>query len=200
MSGSTGCAGPVSCTGRAPSTRATVHLEAFIDERANEAQRNALVTILTGQAGGTLFEILSQIVTNIHGPHFTRIDWEFDKARRRARLSIPGFLETTTEPLTVPATGNEQRVQVSMPDGFEYKQMDVAQAATLKSTGAIKFDWQGTHSSLAEVEHTQEGLVALRRCSGRKLAPDAGTASPPARAMSWAAGDGVCDALFVIVR
>lgn len=135
-------------------------LEAFIDERASEAQRNALGTILTGKAGGTLFEILSQIVTTIHGPHFTRIDWEFDKAKRRARLSIPGFVETTSEPLTVPATGNEQRVIVSLPDGFEYKQMEVAQATTLKSTGAIKFDWQRTNSSLADVEHTHEGLVA----------------------------------------
>src|SRR5713226_865532 len=37
-------------------------LEAFVDESANEAQRNAVLTILTGQAGGTFFEILSQIV------------------------------------------------------------------------------------------------------------------------------------------
>jgi hypothetical protein len=47
-----------------------------------------------------------------------------------------------------------------MPGGFEYKEMEVAVAGTLKSTGAIKFDWQGTHSSLAEVEHTPQGLVA----------------------------------------
>ena len=135
-------------------------LEAFVDESANEAQRNALLTILTGQAGGTLFEILSQVITTVHGPHFVKIDLEIDKAKRRARFSIPGFIETTTEPLTVPATGDEQRVIVQMPGGFEYKEMEVAQTGTLKSTGAIKFDWQKTHSSLADVEHTDEGLVA----------------------------------------
>ena len=47
-----------------------------------------------------------------------------------------------------------------MPDGFEYKEAEVAQAATLSSSGEIKFDWKGTHSSLAEVEHTNEALVA----------------------------------------
>lgn len=135
-------------------------LEAFIDERANEEQRNALIQILTGQAGGTMFEIISSIVTTVHGPHFVKIEFEFDKERRRARVSIPGFLETTTEPLKVPATGDEQRVIVRMPDGFEYKEMEVAQTGSLRGTGAIKFDWRGTHSSLAEVEHTQEGLVA----------------------------------------
>jgi hypothetical protein len=135
-------------------------LEAFVDERAAEAQRNALLTILTGQAGGTFFEILAQIVTTVHGPHFVKINWEFDKAKRRARVVIPGFMETTSEPLTVPPTGDEQRVIVRMPNGFEYTEMEVAQTAILKGTGEIKYDWQKTHSSLAEVEHTPAGLVS----------------------------------------
>jgi hypothetical protein len=135
-------------------------LEAFIDESANEDQRNALQTILTGQAGGPLFEILSQIITTVHGPHFVKIDWDFDKNKRRAKISVPGFFETESEPLTVPATGDEQRVIVKMPDGFEYKEMDVAQTKSLRSTGAIKYEHKNSHSSLAEVEHTHEGLVA----------------------------------------
>jgi hypothetical protein len=134
-------------------------IEAFVDESANEAQRNALLTILTGQAGGTFFEIVAAIVTTVHGPHFVKIDWEFDKAKRRARLAIPGFVETTSEPLTVPATGDEHRVIVLMPSGFEYREMEVAQTGILKGTGEIKYDWHKTHSSLAEVEHTPAGLV-----------------------------------------
>ncbi len=135
-------------------------LEAFIDEGATEEQRNALVTILTGQAGNPLFEIMASIITTIHGPHFVKIDFEFDKEQRRARLSIPGFIETTSEPLIVPPTGEEQRVIVQMPGGFEYKEMEVAQTGSLTATGTVNFDWKQTHSSLAEVEHTHEGLVA----------------------------------------
>jgi hypothetical protein len=135
-------------------------IEALLDERANEKQRDALVQILTGKVGGTLFEILSQIVTTIHGPHFVKINWEFDKAKRRARLSVPGFIETSSEPLIVPPTGEEQRVIVKVPGGFEYKEIEVAQTASLKSTGAIKFDWKKTNSSLADIEHTDKGLVA----------------------------------------
>ena len=135
-------------------------LEAFVDESATEAQRNALLTILTGQAGGTFFEILSQIVTTVHGPYFVKIDWEFDKAKRRARVTIPGFLETTSEPLTVPPTGDEQRVIVRIPGGFEYKELEVAQTGILRGTGEIKYDWHHTHSSVAEVEHTPTGLAS----------------------------------------
>ena len=132
--------------------------EIFID--ASEEQREAVGQILSGEVGGPFFEIIQQIVTTFHGPHFTSIDFEFDKDGRRARLSIPDFIETTTEPLKVPATDDEQRVIVTMPNGFEYHEMEVAQTGTLKSTGEIKFDWSGTHSSLAEVDHTPEGVAA----------------------------------------
>ncbi|MBI2911811.1 MAG: DUF1326 domain-containing protein [Chloroflexi bacterium] len=137
-------------------------LEAFVDERATEDQRNALLTILTGKAGNPWFEVLAQFITTIHGPHFVRIDWEFDKAKRRARVTIPGFIETESEPLASldPRGGPDHHVTVRIPAGIEYKETEVARTASLKSMGAVKFDWQKTHSSLADVEHTDQGLVA----------------------------------------
>jgi hypothetical protein len=134
--------------------------EVLIDEGASDEQRNALGQILSGEVGGPFFEIVKAIVTTLHGPHFLPIDFEFDKDGRRARLAAPGFIETTSEPLKIPATGDEQRVIVTMPDGFEYHTMEVAQTGTLKGTGEIKFDWSGTHSSLAEVDHRPEGVAA----------------------------------------
>ena len=135
-------------------------MQPFIDARATPQQRESLLQILGGQHGGTFFEILASIITTMHDPQFLPIEFEFDKSARRARVVVPGFLETTSEPLRIPATGNEQRVIVRIPDGFEYKEMEVAQTVTLKGTGPIKFDHRGTHSSLADVEHTPEGVVA----------------------------------------
>ena len=88
------------------------------------------------------------------------IEFEFDKTKRKGRIRIPGFGETACAPLTVPATGAEQRVTVCMPDGFEYREMEVAQTVVLKGTGPIKFNHKGTHSSLADVTHTHKGLIA----------------------------------------
>jgi hypothetical protein len=133
--------------------------EMFIDESASEEQRNALVQILSGQAGGPLFEIFASIITTVHGPHFVPIDFDFDKEKRTARMAVPSA-ETTSRPLVVPATDEEQRVIVQLPEGFEYRDSEVAQAETLKSEGEIKYEWQETHSTLAEVEHTPEGLAA----------------------------------------
>ena len=133
---------------------------AFIDESADEAQRDALGKILSGQAGGPLFEILASIVTTLHGPHFAPIEWEFDQEARKARLAVAGQFETESRPLTIPATDDEQRISVRMPGGFEYKEAEVALAAMLSSSAEVKFDWKGTHSSLAHIEHTNEALVA----------------------------------------
>jgi len=134
--------------------------EVYIDESADDKQRQALGQILSGQAGGPIFEILASILTTVHGPHFAPIKWEFDKDARRAHIAVEGGPETTSEPLTIPATEDEQRISVRMPGGFEYKEAEVARATTLKVDGAITFAWQNTHSSLSDVEQTSEGLVA----------------------------------------
>jgi hypothetical protein len=135
-------------------------VEVYIDEKASPSQRDALLEILPGKAGEAFFEIVAAVCPNFKGVHFVPINWQFNKAKRLARVAIPGFIETTSEPLKIIPTGEEQRVIVRMPNGFEYKEMEVAQAVTLKATGAIKFDWKGTHSSLAHVEQTDKGLVA----------------------------------------
>jgi hypothetical protein len=134
--------------------------EVLIDEDASEEQRKALGTILSGDAGGPLFEILASIVTTLHGPHFVPIEWEFDKEARTAKLTVDGYVETASAPLSIPATDELQRIRVQMPGGFEYKEAEVAGTTVLRATGEIKFDWTGTHSSLAEIEHTDEALVA----------------------------------------
>lgn len=133
-----------------------VEVEPYIDATATEAQRSALVTILSGKAGG-MYQILSSIISTLHEPQFVPIDFEFDKEQRRARVASPGRFATVSEPLRVPATGAEQRVQVRLPDGFEYKEMEVANASLLWSGGKVKMMHHGTHSSLAEVEQTTRG-------------------------------------------
>ncbi len=132
----------------------------YIDQTASPAERDALQQILTGKAGGVLYEIVASVLPNLKGIHFVPIEWQFDMAKRVARISVPGYGETTTAPLKIIPTGEDQRVIVRMPNGFEYKEMEVAQAVILKSTGGIQFDWKRTHSSLAHVERTDKGLVA----------------------------------------
>lgn len=133
----------------------------IVDARAAPEQRDALFAILSGQhsAEGTLFHIFSLIVTRMHDPVFAPIDFRFDKAGRTARVVVPDVLETEVEPIRNPVTGAEHRIQVMMPEGFEHREAEVA-SASIRSTGAIRFETEGRHSSLAYVVQTPEGVAA----------------------------------------
>ena len=133
----------------------------IIDERASSEQREALFNIMSGKnsAEGTLFNIFTLIVTKMHEPIFAPVTLQFDKNARTARLSIPGTLETDVEPIKNPVTGAPHRIQVVMPEGFEHREGEIA-SANIRSSGAIKFETRGTHSTLAHVVQTPEGVQA----------------------------------------
>ncbi|MHC2160473.1 DUF1326 domain-containing protein [Bradyrhizobium ottawaense] len=136
-------------------------IQPIIDERATAEQRQALFDIFSGKhsAEGTLFQIVSMIVTRIHDPVFAPFEFSFDKEGRVAKLVARGVLETDVEPIKNPVTGDPHRIQVVMPEGFEHRAAEVA-SANIRSTGAIPFETRGTHSSLANVVQTPEGVAA----------------------------------------
>ncbi|RTE89984.1 MULTISPECIES: DUF1326 domain-containing protein [Bradyrhizobium] len=136
-------------------------IQPIIDERATAEQRQALFEVFSGKhsAEGTLFQIVSMIVTKIHDPVFAPFEFSFDKDGRVAKLVAKGVLETDVEPIKNPVTGQSHRIQVVMPEGFEHRAAEVA-SANIRSTGAIPFETKGTHSSLANVVQTPEGVAA----------------------------------------
>jgi hypothetical protein len=136
-------------------------LQPIIDERATPEQRQALFNIMSGKysAEGTLFQILSLIVTKIHDPVFVPFEFSFDKSGRVARVVAKGVLETEVEPIKNPVSGAPHRIQVMMPEGFEHRAAEVA-SANIRSSAAIKFETNGTHSSLANVIQTPDGVAA----------------------------------------
>jgi hypothetical protein len=135
-------------------------LQPIVDERADDAQRDALLTILSGkeQDEGTFFHILSLIVSKMLQPQFKPIEFDFDKDGRTARVDVPGIFEMSTEPIRNPVSGDPSRALVRLPEGFEYFEAEIA-SAKAKGVGDVKFDFRSGHSSLAHVEHTPSGLA-----------------------------------------
>jgi hypothetical protein len=125
----------------------------ILDANISDEQREALGAILSGQQGGTFYGILSEIITTFHDPVIADIDIAIDVDGRRAHCRVANVLDTSTEPIGVIGVEEPQpyQVQIRIPGGFEYDLAEVAQATVLKGTGDIKFDWTGSHSSLARV-------------------------------------------------
>jgi hypothetical protein len=70
----------------------------YIDESTDEAQREALGKILSGEAGGPVFEILSSIVTTVHGRTTCRSSGSSNQEGRTARLAFADHFETESRP------------------------------------------------------------------------------------------------------
>lgn len=130
----------------------------ILDAGMSDEQREALGAILSGENGGTFFGILAEIIDTFHDPVVADIDIEIDVEGRRARCAVDGVLATETEPITVIGEdeSTDYSIQVRIPNGFEYDECEVAQTKILKGTGDIKFDHQGSHSSLAHVARTPD--------------------------------------------
>ena len=110
---------------------------AFVDNRADDAQRNALLRIMTGHDTdpfATMFAVYASTVTNMHEPVFTDVDFEVDVEGRKARLSVPDYIETVGEPIRNKVSGQKFRAQIVLPAGFEYEIADIGSASS-RTTG-----------------------------------------------------------------
>jgi len=132
-------------------------MQAFISEQADERQRDALLQILSGENGGTFFQVLAVIAPNVKNPVFCPIEFDWDIEQRSAAVRFGDVLETATETLRGIDPPDPYRILVKIPGGMEYTneagEAEVAQAARIKSNGPIAFDLENGHSSLAYIRH-----------------------------------------------
>jgi hypothetical protein len=136
-------------------------IQAIVEERADEAQRYALVTVLYGgetEEAKTHWWVYHAMASTVHDPLFAPIELAVDMEARRARVSIPGVLESSGRPILSPATGAEHRVQIAIPDGIEFELADIASAST-KSGGKIKLDLEDTFGQFNVIRHSGRGVV-----------------------------------------
>jgi hypothetical protein len=97
---------------------AKVRMGLFIDERADERQREALQTIFAGQAGGWPASFAANI-GEFRGVEFVPITFEVADDLAFWRVEIPDRVVGRAEALTGPTTPPGQRVQTINPPGSE---------------------------------------------------------------------------------
>ena len=132
-----------------------------ISPEATEAQRNALLTILSGEEtepGATIFNVFATVIDTLHDPIFAPIELDVDMERRVGRVRVEGLIDTTIEPIRNPVTGDEHRVRVSIPNGFEYHEAEYASGNT-KANGVVKLDWSKSHAHLAMLDMSTHGVA-----------------------------------------
>lgn len=128
--------------------------QVVVDERADERQRTALLTILAGREtdpGATIFNVMAGTLETIHPPQFRPIEFEIDVESRTARFAVQGLVEANTEPMRNPVTGEPHFAQVSLPGGFEFAIAEFA-SSTVTAGQPVPHEWQGRHAHLATLD------------------------------------------------
>lgn len=137
---------------------------AFVDERASDEQRGALLSIMTGADTApmaTMFAVYYSTVETMHPPQFVPIDFEVDVHGRRGRMRIPGVIDMSGEPIKSPVDGREIRARIDLPDGFEYELAEIGSASS-KSAGPVPIELAASYGQFANLHLDSNGVVRSR--------------------------------------
>lgn len=137
---------------------------AFVDDRADEAQRTALLTIMTGgdtDPMATMFAVFASTVETMHEPMFVPIEADIDVEGRSARIRIGDMVEVAGEPIRSPVDGKEVRALIYLPDGFEYEYADIGSAST-RATGPVPLELTASYGQFAHIHLDSHGVVRNR--------------------------------------
>ncbi|WKV70536.1 DUF1326 domain-containing protein [Streptomyces sp. PCS3-D2] len=115
----------------------------FLDERADEQQREALQMIFGGQAGSWPQQMLTMFAGEMRGMDVAPIAFEADDDLGGWRVSVPGKVEASAVALTGPTTPEGARVQSTNLPGSETGPGQVATwgRTTVNRADAFGFRW-----------------------------------------------------------
>jgi len=135
----------------------------IIDERADEAQRQALSKIVAGEscaAGSNHFFVFGSMCNEFLDTIYLPIECSVDIDNRTATLNVPGLIEGRGEPIIDEFSGEPFHIALARPSGsFEFTYAEIG-SGTSKASGEMEIDLQGSYAQFCVHHYNQDGLVA----------------------------------------
>ena len=124
----------------------------YISDRANRAQRRGIEEIAYGRAGGSgSFAVFATTMRYKLDPQFVPIEMHVDG--KRSRFAVPDVLSVELSPHFDPISGNEQDVQINLPNGFIWKTAHAIKTKLMKiATPNLNFDHSGRNAFYSSLE------------------------------------------------
>jgi hypothetical protein len=133
-----------------------------IDERANEAQRIALETIISGETCkplSNLFSVFASTCSEFCETLFLPIHLEADLELRTARVEIPGVMRSSGRPMINEFDGQPFHIALARPSGsFEFTYAEIGLGRT-SVVGDMEMAFQDSYAHFCVHHFNQDGLV-----------------------------------------
>ena len=140
------------------SGEAKVDFGIFIDERADERQREALLSVFSGQAGGFPATMAELMGDGLRGVEFVPITFEVADDLAYWRAEISGKVVAAADALTGPTTPPGARVQLLNPPGSETGPGQTATWGTARDHQVdghgFQWSWAGKSSKHIPFDYT----------------------------------------------
>jgi hypothetical protein len=136
-------------------------LQLVVDENADQKQRQALIAICSGEhtnEAATHWWVFHAMSDTIHEPLFRSIKFDIDIDARTANVVIPDVLQATGSPIRSPATGDDHRVRIDMPEGIEFRVAEIGNASS-QATGAITLNLENSYGQWNMLYQSGSGIV-----------------------------------------
>ncbi|MDX1487964.1 MAG: DUF1326 domain-containing protein [Acidiferrobacterales bacterium] len=133
-----------------------------IDERADEAQRNAMETIISGEACKPLsnhFAVFGSLCTEFCETLFSPIQIDLDLKGRRAKVDIPGILTSAAGPIINEFNGEDFHIAIARPAGsFEFTYGEIGRGSTTVMRD-IEMAFEETWALFCVHHYNQDGMI-----------------------------------------
>ena len=133
-------------------------VQLILDGSSSEEQHEAVKQLASGGQGGAYFEIFSSVLPHVRDPVVAPIDFEIDRERRVASVKVGEIAEMEVEPIRNPVSGDEHRVRIDLPEGFEYTQAEIANTTNGRVSGdePLSFTLENTYAQLNEFDWSND--------------------------------------------
>jgi hypothetical protein len=137
----------------------------IIDERADEAQRAAMETIIAGEACEPLsnvFSVFASTCSEFCETLFLPINLDANPKQRTADIEIPGVLESSGRPITNEFNGEPFHVAIARPSGsFEFTYAEIG-VGTTSVNGEMDMAFEDSWAHYCVHHFDQDGMVRER--------------------------------------
>ncbi len=137
----------------------------IIDERADEAQRVALETIISGEACAPLsnaYAVFGSLCTEFCETLFLPIELEADFENLTATVHIPDVMKSSAKPAINEFSGEPFHIALARRKGsFEFTYAELA-LGTTSVTGEIEMAFEDTYAQFMVHHFNQDGLIRER--------------------------------------
>lgn len=103
-----------------------------------------------GELGGP-WGIFKNTIVRFYGPHF--VGYEVDLKEQRSRVRAGEFAELELEPIRNPVSGVEVHPRIVLPEGFVWKDGQVASSKVFRVSDGVSYDHSGQYAAVSPFEY-----------------------------------------------